>query len=46
MEVALTLNNIGSVYKDQGNFSDALKFIFQCLMIEEKLKGRGHIDTA
>ena len=46
IDTALTLNNIGMVYKGQGNYSEAINYYHHCLEIQEKVKGKGNIDTA
>ena len=43
---ATLYNNIGMVYKAQGNYSEALEYHFKSLKIYKKVLGDEHIDTA
>ena len=43
---AITLNNIGLVYKGHGNYEKALEHYGRCLQIQERVKGKGSIDCA
>jgi len=39
IDVATTLNNIGSVYDSKGDYSKALEYYERCLNIKRKVKG-------
>ena len=39
IDVATTLNNIGSVHDSSGNFNKALEYYERCLNIKQKIKG-------
>ena len=43
---ASTLNNIGLFYKKQGKYELALENYFECLDIEQRIKGKDSIDCA
>jgi tetratricopeptide (TPR) repeat protein len=46
IDCAGTLNNIGSVYDDKGDYEQALLYYQRCLTIEERVKGKDAIDCA
>ncbi len=46
MDVAWTLNNIGSVYKNKGDNPKAMEYYERCLEIKSKIKGKDSIDVA
>ena len=43
---AISYNNIGGLYRRQGNYSKALEYDFKALEILEKVLGKEHSDTA
>jgi len=44
-DVATSYNNIGSVYKNQGKYDDALKYYYMSLEILKKKLGDDHPNT-
>ena len=46
IDVALTLENIGIVYWNQGNYPKALEYYESSLKIKTKIKGKDSIDFA
>jgi tetratricopeptide (TPR) repeat protein len=46
IDCATTLNNIGSVYKNKGDYEQALLHYQRCLTIQERVKGKDAIDCA
>merc|ERR1712003_185439 len=45
-ETALSLYNIGSLYKAKGEFTTALEYLMKSLAIREKILGKNHPVTA
>ena len=45
-DTAISYNNIGDVYSDQGNYPKALEYSLKALVIREKELGFDHLDTA
>ena len=45
-DTATSYNNIGLVYKRQGDYDKALEYYFKALAIREKVLGKEHPDTA
>ena len=41
IDIASTLNNIGSTFSNQGKYPEALENYQKCLQIQEKVKGKG-----
>ena len=44
IDCALTLNNIGTIYNNIGNFNEALLKFKNCLEIQSVVKGKDNID--
>ena len=45
-DVAISYGNIGEVWKNRGEYHEALKFYNQCLEIQTNHFGRDHHDVA
>ena len=43
-DYAVSLNNIGSLFESMGRYEEALNYLQQCLMIQEKIMGKTHPD--
>ena len=45
-DYAISLNNIGSLFESMGRYEEALNYLQQCLVIQEKILGKTHLDYA
>ena len=45
LDMAMTYNNIGDVYRDEGRYSKSLEYYNKALSIREKVLGANHSDT-